>query len=790
MENTVTKENKILENLNPVQQEVVRTTNGPILVVAGAGSGKTRVLTQRIAYLITKGVSPYQVLAVTFTNKAAKEMKQRVSNCIGEETASKIWLGTFHNICGRLLRQNISFLEDGRQSNFVICDDKDSVNLIKQAIKELDLDEKRYVPRSIQGMISTAKNNMVCAYDYTSQAEDYFKDTVGRIYHKYEELLIKNNALDFDDMLMLTAKLLKTCPEVAKNYQERFKHILVDEFQDTNTAQYELIKFLANHGENTWETSSLCVVGDVDQSIYSWRGADYKIILGFQKDFSNVKLYKLEQNYRSVQSILDIANSIIVNNVERLEKNLYCTKGTGQKANIYQANDETAEAMYITRQIGKLQQQGFKNSDIAILYRTNAQSRSLEEALIAKKQPYVIVGGTKFYERKEIKDILAYLKVLYNPRDAQSIKRIINEPKRAIGKTTLNKIDQYIIENPEYHFFEVLQNAEKLELFNKRTIKSIQEFTHIISYLNEHVESMSLKDLIEKVATDTGYAQMLKDEGSIESETRLENIAELLNVAGDFEAREENSNLGEFLTQVSLLSDLDSLPDNTTFITLMTLHSAKGLEFPVVFLAGLEEGMFPHFRSLEDATEMEEERRLMYVGVTRAQELLYLTSAQKRRIHGEYRYLTQSRFLEEIPAELVKNISTHQLAEKSRRPQSRFQRTNHSSQSNNLSFGKDFVAPVIKQKKPNEKSKPKITEGITLTCKKENNTTLKSEKPSEVRLFKEGDRVYHQKFGEGYVETLIKISENIIYSVVFDERGKKALDAKSAKLTKINIPSS
>lgn len=775
MKSTTTQENRILENLNTTQKEVVTNLCGPILVAAGAGSGKTRVLTQRIAYLISNEVTPYSVIAVTFTNKAANEMKNRLINSLGEELVKKIWIGTFHNICGRILRQDIDKLNDGRQSNFVIFDEHDSIALIKQALKALDLDDNRYKPRTVQTIISSAKNNMLSAYDYTSNAQDYFTDKVGRIYHKYEELLIENNALDFDDMLVLTVKLLKDCPDTANHYQSRFKHVLVDEFQDTNATQYELIKLLVNYNNNTWDNSSLCVVGDVDQSIYSWRGADYKIILGFQKDFKGAKVYKLEQNYRSVQSILDMANSIIVNNVERLEKNLYCTKGRGEKPITYQAQDETSEALYITNEISRITKKGFDYNDVAILYRTNAQSRTLEEAMIIKNIPYRIVGGTKFYDRKEIKDILAYLKIIYNPSDTQSIKRVINEPKRSIGKTTLGKIDQILSDNPGESYFNILKNIELTATFTQRTVKPIKDFVHIIEYLTSQVEILTLQNLIEKVAFDTGYVQMLRDEGTPEAESRLENIAELLNVASEFEAREEGSNLGDFLTQISLISDLDSLPENSSSVTLMTLHSAKGLEFPVVFLSGLEEGLFPHFRSLENPSEMEEERRLMYVGITRAMQVLYLTHAQKRRMHGDYRYLTMSRFLREVPET---HITKHNPC-KTREPEIDF----------SSGFGKNFKAPIINQAKKLNPNTTRLNSGINISCKNQTTSNFTKAETNDHTIFEEGDKVYHQRFGMGYIETKIKISDNVVYSIIFEKGGKKALDAKSAKLTKIDLPS-
>lgn len=799
MKTTIIQDDKLLEALNSVQQSVVTDMLGPLLVIAGAGSGKTRVLTNRIAYLINQNISSYNIIAVTFTNKAAKEMNNRLKTYLPEDSVKNLWIGTFHNICGRILRRDIEKLNDGRTSNFVIFDETDSGSIIKKAIKDLNLDEKRYNHKAVLSKISSAKNNMISAHEFTSNAEDYFTDKVGRIYHKYEEALKINNALDFDDMLLLTVKLLNTCPDVASYYQNRFKHVLVDEFQDTNTAQYELIKLLINYKEINWQDKSLCVVGDVDQSIYSWRGADYKIILGFQNDFKEAKLYKLEQNYRSVQSILDVANCIISNNVDRLEKNLFCTKGAGLKPIIYEAIEDTEETLFITKEIKNQLNKGFNLNDMAVLYRTNAQSRIIEESLIAQNIPYSIVGGTRFYDRKEIKDILAYLKLIYNPRDSQSIKRIINEPKRSIGKTTLDKIDVVLAAHEGYSYFEILKNIDKFENFSAKTIKVIQDFVKTIEYLASNVGIMSISDLIEKVATDTGYVKMLKDEESIESESRLENISEFINVAMEYQLKDMEPSLGGFLTQVSLVSDLDSLPDSASHLTLMTLHSAKGLEFPIIFLSGLEEGIFPHFKTLEKDNEIEEERRLMYVGITRAQELLYLSYSKKRRLHGEYRYQTASRFLKEIPKEKIcwystaknidiesnyKNLNVVNQQNRKMSP-TRTAYTHKKEDDFNVTFGKDFKAPTIKRKETAPKPTTTPLEGINITCNDALQKKVSSPKTTEKKLFQEGDKVYHERFGVGHIETLIKISENIIYSVVFEDCGKKALDANNVTLTKL-----
>ena len=795
----IKQDNELLEALNSIQQQVVTDTLGPILVIAGAGSGKTRVLTNRIAYLINQNISSYNIAAVTFTNKAANEMNNRLKTYLAEDSVKNLWIGTFHNICGRILRKDIEKLDDKRTSNFVIFDESDSTSIIKQALKELNLDDKRYKPKAVLAKISSAKNNMISAYEFTSNAEDYFTDKVGRIYHKYEEVLKENNALDFDDMLLLTVQLLNTCPDVASYYQNRFKHVLVDEFQDTNMAQYELIKLLINYKEINWSDRSLCVVGDVDQSIYSWRGADYKIILGFQNDFKEAKLYKLEQNYRSVQSILDVANCIISNNIDRLEKNLFCTKGAGIKPAIYEAFEDSEEALFITKEVKNQLNKGFNLNNMAVLYRTNAQSRIIEECLISQNIPYIIVGGTKFYDRKEIKDILAYLKIIFNPRDSQSIKRVINEPKRSIGKTTLDKIDAILAEHPGYSYFEILKNIDKFEKFSPKTAKVIKDFVKLIEYFASLVGIMSISDLIEKVAIDTGYIKMLKDEESIEAESRLENISELLNVAMEYQLSDLEPTLGDFLTRISLVSDLDSLSDSTSHLTLMTLHSAKGLEFPVVFLVGLEEGIFPHFKTLENDNEIEEERRLMYVGVTRAQELLYLSYAKKRRLHGDYRYQTASRFLKEISKEYItwystaKNIdntNNYKTLNSTNQQNRRYANTQNSHSARreenfNVSFGKDFKAPVIKPKKTDTNATTKPLEGINISCKDALPEKFSTQKPNKNRFFQEGDRVYHQKFGIGHIETIIKVSENIIYSVVFEDYGKKALDANNSKLSKL-----
>ena len=613
---------ELLSTLNEQQREAVVEKEGALLVLAGAGSGKTKVLTTRIVNLVKSGVNPYKILAVTFTNKAAKEMRERLSKMIGEEVVKKMLVGTFHNICGRILRFDIENYKspDGKKwdNNYVIYDESDSNTIIKNAIKKLNLDEKTYAPKLVKAAISNAKSKMQDAYTFSTRARDYRTQKISEIYEEYEKQLLANNAIDFDDMLLLTVNLLSTNEEVRNKYHERFSHILVDEFQDTNISQYMLIKHLYsnNKAETELKNRSLCVVGDVDQSIYSWRGADYKIILNFQADYRNSKLIKLEQNYRSVATILDAANAIIVNNTERVSKNLYSTKGQGDKIDIYEAQDEAGEAYFIAN---KIKNYARNLNDYAVLYRTNSQSRAIEEALISQGISYRMVGGLKFYDRKEVKDIIAYLKLLYNRHDSQSLKRIINVPKRSIGDTTVKKL-QEIANGMDYSLYEVIQNIDEYDDLSAGVKSKLKAFCELLDKLDKNKNSLSLPEFIAFVIEETGYLRELKQEDTEEAESRIENLQELVNVARDFAPDEEDNILGEFLAQVALVSDLDETPDADNAVTLMTLHAAKGLEFETVFLAGLEEGIFPHSRSLNSNTEMEEERRLMYVGVTRAKQ--------------------------------------------------------------------------------------------------------------------------------------------------------------------------
>ncbi len=649
----------LLENLNKEQKEAVQTVKGPLLILAGAGSGKTKVLTTRIAYLVRQGVRPKDILAVTFTNKAAKEMKERLGNILGENTVKFMWVGTFHGICGRILRENIDNynFQSGKKldKNFSIYDETDSVAVIKQAIKKLNLDDKVYQPKLVKSVISNAKNKMQDAYTFATFARDFKSQKIASIYEEYENSLNNNNAIDFDDMLMLTVKLLEQNAQVREYYYNRFKHILVDEYQDTNLAQYRLVKMLyTNNLTDVPEERSLCVVGDVDQSIYSWRGADYTIILNFQKDFKNTKVIKLEQNYRSTANILNVANAIIENNTERVDKVLYSNKGEGEKIDYYEAQDEADEANFIVSRIK--QDSGGDYNRYAILYRTNSQSRALEEACMAASVPYRIYGGLKFYDRKEIKDIIAYLKLIYNTDDSQSFRRIVNVPKRAIGDTTVKNLQDYA-DKFDISLFAAAERIDENNEIPPRTRSKIKDFAQLILKFKDAQKNYSLQEFVTLVIEKTGYLAELQAQNTPESEADIENLQELVNVAGEFVPEDSENVLGEFLQQVALVSDTDNLDNIANNVTLMTLHSAKGLEFPVVFLAGCDEGVFPHQRTFNVPSEMEEERRLMYVGVTRAEEKLYLTSAKRRQMWGEYKYYNPSRFIEEIPRQLLEMTS-------------------------------------------------------------------------------------------------------------------------------------
>lgn len=827
----------ILEKLNAEQCDAATTTEGALLILAGAGSGKTRVLTTRIAYMIQHGAISGRFLAVTFTNKAAKEMKERLASILGENVVKYMWVGTFHSICGRILRQDIEnySFQSGKKldKNFTIYDETDSLAVIKQCIKKLNLDDKIYAPKLVKAVISNAKNKMQDAFSFATFAKDFKSQNIARIFEAYEDALNNSNAIDFDDMLLLTVKLLEQNPDVRKKYYDKFQHILVDEYQDTNLAQYKLVNALYTNLDTFIPAErSLCVVGDVDQSIYSWRGADFRILLNFQKDFPDAKIVKLEQNYRSTSNILNAANAVIENNEERVDKVLYSQKGEGEKINYYEAQDEADEANYIVNSIISTSD---NYNQFAILYRTNAQSRALEEALIAKGIPYRIYGGLKFYDRKEIKDAIAYLKLIYNVDDSQSLRRIINVPRRAIGEATLKHLQDYA-DKQGISLFRAIFEAENIADLKSGSISKLKNFAELIMKLQEAQPKYNLPEFLSLVFDRSGYLHELQMSGTDEDETRIENLQELVNVANEFEPEDLENPLGEFLTQISLVSDIDGMDEIANNVTLMTLHSSKGLEFPIIYIAGCDEGIFPSARTMNINSELEEERRLMYVGITRAQEKLYLTTAKRRQMWGEYKYYSPSRFIDEIPINLL-NITESPSNDYS--PQSTFtsavksvkskdytikaQTKNFDEQiTNGTGFGKNFVAPqnrhntienkttevvkrtpsrVILKKNPVNKEKEeeklkaffennKIKKQIEELDRERKEREEAEARAKELKntatqyYFNVGERVFHDKLGVGHITDVIQIGESTMYTIDFGKLGKKAMDAAYAHLKK------
>lgn len=735
--------------LNPQQAEAVINTEGPMLIMAGAGSGKTKVLTCRVANLLQKGVRPYRILAITFTNKAAAEMRERVNNMSGP-AAKDVWLFTFHAFCARFLRMEIDKLP-GYGGNFAIYDTADSQNLIKQILKEMNLDDKRFQPSGILSRISNAKNALQDAAAFARQAGDFYEQKVADIYSRYEQKLQLNNALDFDDLLMLSIKLLQENKEVREKYQDRFDYLLVDEYQDTNHAQYLLTKFLAAKHRN------ICVVGDADQSIYGWRGADIQNILDFEKDYPDAKVIKLEQNYRSTQIILDAANAVIENNTGRKPKNLWTENKSGADIIYFQAVDERDEARFVIEQLQNLQRtENKKLGDMAILYRTNTQSRIFEEMLIKSGISYNMVGGLKFYERKEIKDIIAYLRVIFNPADSLSLLRIINVPKRGIGDASLAKIQAYAAAN-NVSLFEAVSNAAAIDGLSSRFVSKLDDLAGIIFELMNLANEAPVEDLIDRVLRDTGYLEELENERTPQAQSRIDNLHELISVAQEFAASEEENNLENFLAHVVLVSDIDDTELGEDAITLMTLHSSKGLEFPVVFLVGMEEGLFPHARTLMDETEIEEERRLCYVGITRAKEKLFLSSTKMRTIYGNTVTYPPSRFLQEIPARLVKTIKR----------QERFSALENFKQ--------------VSEKYSARPQKPASTF---------NPHSFMPQKPAAAAggtgtRFNTGDRVSHSKWGEGMVVSVKDSPDGQEVKVAFAGAGVRSLLTKYAVLKKL-----
>ena len=732
--------NPIFDTLNDRQCEAVKHTEGPLLITAGAGSGKTKVLTCRIAHLLELGVAPYRILAITFTNKAAKEMKERVTNLVGAQ-ADSIWLSTFHSFCAKLLRFEIDGFH-GYTRNFTIYDSSDQLVLVKDCLKKLNLDDKQFMPRSVLGTISSAKNVLMDAKAFAAKASDFYEQKVADVYALYQEKLRENNAVDFDDLLFLAVRLLQEKEDVREKYQSRFQYILVDEYQDTNHAQYALTKILAARWRN------ICVVGYADQSIYAWRGADIRNIIDFTRDYPDAASIKLEQNYRSTKTILHAANAVIDNNESRPKKTLWTENPAGNKIIHYQAQTEHDEADYIAGVIYNRHEISHEPyGDMAILFRTNAQSRVLEEKLMRYAIPYTMVGGTKFYDRKEIKDVLAYLRLLYNPEDSLSLTRIINVPKRNIGATTMEHVAAYA-EEQGISLFEALSSTDEIPV-TKRARTSLENFAAMIFDLLNDIEGKDVLSLIETVIKQTGYGDMLDKEAEHDpqGESRKENVGEFLSVAKDYMDSNPDGNLQDFLENVALVSDVDDFESSDSKVTLMTLHAAKGLEFPVVFLTGLDEGLFPHSRTLLDPAQVEEERRLAYVGITRAERQLYVTNAITRTMYGRISAYMPSRFLAEIPPQLMEDYHR-----KSAMPQSR----------TTAVPGKQRVSILTK---PVASSLPK--------------------KHAVTDTFAKGDKVRHKIWGIGTVLDVIGEGPNMQMKIQFPTKGVRQVVVKYAPLEKI-----
>ncbi len=732
--------NPIFDTLNDRQCEAVKHTERPLLITAGAGSGKTKVLTCRIAHLLELGVAPYRILAITFTNKAAKEMKERVTNLVGAQ-ADSIWLSTFHSFCAKLLRFEVDGFH-GYTRNFTIYDSSDQLVLVKDCLKKLNLDDKQFTPRSVLGTISSAKNVLMDAKAFAAKASDFYEQKVADVYALYQEKLRENNAVDFDDLLFLAVRLLQENEEVREKYQSRFQYILVDEYQDTNHAQYALTKILAARWRN------ICVVGDADQSIYAWRGADIRNIIDFTRDYPDAASIKLEQNYRSTKTILHAANAVIDNNESRPKKTLWTENPTGNKIIHYQAQTEHDEADYIAGVIYNRHEISHEPyGDMAILFRTNAQSRVLEEKLMRYAIPYTMVGGTKFYDRKEIKDVLAYLRLLYNPEDSLSLTRIINVPKRNIGATTMEHVAAYA-EAQGISLFEALSSTDEIPV-TKRAKASLENFAAMIFDLLNDIEGKDVLSLIETVIKQTGYGDMLDKEAEHDpqGESRKENVGEFLSVAKDYMDSNPEGNLQDFLENVALVSDVDDFESSDSKVTLMTLHAAKGLEFPVVFLTGLDEGLFPHSRTLMDPAQVEEERRLAYVGITRAERQLYVTNAVTRTMYGRISAYMPSRFLAEIPPQFMEDYHR-----KSAMPQSR----------TTAVPGKQRVSILTK---PVASSLPK--------------------KHAVTDTFAKGDKVRHKIWGIGTVLDVIGEGPNMQMKIQFPTKGVRQVVVKYAPLEKI-----
>ena len=775
----------ILKGLNDKQYKAVINTEGPCLVIAGAGSGKTKVLTHKIAYLMQeKNVAPWNILAITFTNKAANEMKERVANLVGEQ-AKDLWMGTFHSICVKILRSHIDKI--GFNSSFIIFDTSDQRTMIKRCIKELDLDDKMFTDRSVQSEISNAKNEMLEPDQYSARAKgDFRKEKIALIYEKYQKNLKENNAIDFDDIINFTIKILNENPEIKEYYSNKFKYVLVDEYQDTNKAQFTLVKLFAENNGN------ITVVGDNDQGIYSFRGADISNILNFERDFKNSKIIKLEQNYRCTGNILKIANSVIKNNETKYEKKLWTENEIGRLPKIYSAENEYDEGNYIVEQIEHLRrQEDLKYSDFAVLYRMNTQSRAIEQILSREGIPYKVVGGLKFFERKEIKDIISYLRLIQNPMDNLSLTRIINEPKRGIGKTSLDKIQDLAIEN-ETSMYEIIKNSDQYGL--NRVFLNSREFVNAIEELRTKKDELIISELVKLTLKKTGYTKSLEDEKTIEAENRIENLEEFLTVAMEFEKEEVDNSLENFLQGMTLSSDIDNVDDTEESVTLMTLHSAKGLEFPVVFLVGMEEGIFPGYKSIGEESALEEERRLCYVGITRAKNNLFLTCSKQRTMFGSTSCNQISRFVKEIPEELLDGAEDVFGGNKDS-----FDDTVSRSGKvfGNKSFGDSGFSwnygngnGTIKTTKIGEvassigKSASSGIASFGRTAESFLNglANKSAKKVVDLSRYDAGVKVYHKKFGEGVITKTEPEGDDLKVDIDFEKFGHKRLMAKFSNL--------
>jgi DNA helicase-2/ATP-dependent DNA helicase PcrA len=720
----------LLESLNPVQREAVLHTEGPVLIVAGAGSGKTRALTHRIAYLIRElGTSPYAILAITFTNKAAREMAERVEGLLGERLSRGMWILTFHSACARILRREHEHL--GLPSSFTIYDESDTERLIAGVLRDLNIDVKRFPPRAMATAIGKAKDLVVGADEYAAAAGNFYEQIIAKVYVEYEKRKRAAGALDFDDLISETVRLFRERPEVLEHYQERFRYILVDEYQDTNRAQYQLVNLLADKYGN------VCVVGDADQGVYSWRGATIQNLLDFERDWPQAQVFLMEQNYRSTQNILAIANALIEHNVQRKPKSLWTETPGGELAVRFRADNEHEEALFVAEEVHRLvDEEGHRYSDVAIFYRTNAQSRVLEDVFMRAGMPYKVVGGVRFYQRKEIKDVLAYLRLLLNPQDLIGARRVINTPKRGIGETTVAALESFAL-TEGVPFLEAARRVDEIPTLAARARGAVAGFVQVMDRLEQALDSgAGPARMVEAAATESGYLLELETERTVEAEGRIENLRELSGVAAEFEARFPDGGLPGFLEQVALVSEQDEYDEEASSVTLMTLHNAKGLEFPVVFIIGMEDGVFPHYRSMGDSAQLEEERRLAYVGITRARERLYLTHAWSRSLFGTTSYNPPSRFLGEMPSDLLRSIEEDELREAAEADPSAIRQA--------VSTG----------------TRPTVDVSA-------------------------GDTVVHDKWGEGVVLTVNGRGTDAEATVIFEDAGQKRLLLAYAPLRKV-----